>query len=302
MVKNYWKMIKNGLRGKSRGFSGAELEFVLAKSFIPEQIPSLMEQISNGRGFLVQNYVGFENGEWMILVGYPLEGEFISQELESVINIVVRSYHPRILWLIAPALPASLSETATLTQTDTYFQLNLETYKIPSDLMREVRKTESTLKIDFTSKFTQSHQELVSEFMQRQELPPLVSALYQSMPQYLKKSSTATLINARDIYDKLCAFYVVERAAIGFDAYILGCYSRENYVPHASDRLFYEMILSARQRGKEKLQLGLGVNPGIRRFKEKWGGKPFWDYQAWEINLEGTTQSGVLDWFSEGKW
>jgi hypothetical protein len=38
----------------------------------------------------------------------------------------------------------------------------------------------------------------------------------------------------------------------------------------------------AREYGKGYINLGLGVNPGIRRFKEKWGGKPSLPYEFCE--------------------
>jgi hypothetical protein len=62
------------------------------------------------------------------------------------------------------------------------------------------------------------------------------------------------------------------------------------------------MIACARSRGKSNLQLGLGVNPGIRRFKQKWGGQPFLDYFAWELHFGSTAQQSLETWMSEGKW
>jgi hypothetical protein len=46
-------------------------------------------------------------------------------------------------------------------------------------------------------------------------------------------------------------------------------------VPGASDLLFNEMVKLAQSEGKQAINLGLGIHPGIRRFKEKWGGQPF---------------------------
>ena len=40
----------------------------------------------------------------------------------------------------------------------------------------------------------------------------------------------------------------------------------------------------AHTESKMAVNLGLGVNAGIRRFKEKWGGIPFRDYNAAFIN------------------
>jgi lysylphosphatidylglycerol synthetase-like protein (DUF2156 family) len=114
------------------------------------------------------------------------------------------------------------------------------------------------------------------------------------MPDYIGHSSTAFVLNAREKKGKLCAFYVVDLAAGGFTTYVLGTYSKKNYVPHASDLLFLEMMELTREHGKDIINLGLGVNQGIRRFKEKWGGVPFLKYEFCEHRRESTKIASVM--------
>ena len=104
------------------------------------------------------------------------------------------------------------------------------------------------------------------------------------MPQYIAHSPTSRVLSARDKKGDLSAYYVIELAAGKFATYVVGCFSRARYVPHASDLLFSEMIGLAREKGKEYIHLGLGVNPGIRRFKKKWGGTPFLRYEFCELS------------------
>ncbi|WP_300686979.1 TraB/GumN family protein, partial [uncultured Bilophila sp.] len=63
-----------------------------------------------------------------------------------------------------------------------------------------------------------------------------------------------------------------------FCSYVIGAHSRAYYTPHAADLLFARMLEAARREGKGYIHLGLGVNEGIRRFKEKWGGRPALPY------------------------
>jgi hypothetical protein len=44
------------------------------------------------------------------------------------------------------------------------------------------------------------------------------------------------------------------------------------------------MVNLAQSEGKAALNLGLGIHPGIRHFKEKWGGIPFLPYSYAVIN------------------
>jgi hypothetical protein len=76
----------------------------------------------------------------------------------------------------------------------------------------------------------------------------------------------------------------MELAAGKFATYVVGCFSKNHYVPHASDLLFFEMIKLAGEKHKEYIHLGLGVNEGIRRFKKKWGGIPFLKYEFCELS------------------
>jgi hypothetical protein len=52
------------------------------------------------------------------------------------------------------------------------------------------------------------------------------------------------------------------------------------------------MVNLAQFQGKKAINLGLGIHPGIRHFKEKWGGVPFLAYhsalvQRPTVDLEG---------------
>jgi hypothetical protein len=115
----------------------------------------------------------------------------------------------------------------------------------------------------------------------------MVAALYRAMPGALARASSAVVLDARAASGALAAFYVVEEAAPAFVTYVLGAYSRRTYVPHASDLLCADMIERAQARGKPAISLGLGVNPGIRRFKEKWGGLPYLAYAFCECRFDG---------------
>ncbi len=56
------------------------------------------------------------------------------------------------------------------------------------------------------------------------------------------------------------------------------------------------MLEAARREGKGYIHLGLGVNEGIRRFKEKWGGRPALPYV-----MAGWREGGVSGSSREAK-
>lgn len=53
----------------------------------------------------------------------------------------------------------------------------------------------------------------------------------------------------------------------------------EEYVPGVSDLPFHELVKVSDKAGKRYVNMGLGINEGVRRFKLKWGAEKFLPYQ-----------------------
>ena len=124
------------------------------------------------------------------------------------------------------------------------------------------------------------------EFIERVKPPPRVKELLLKMPNYVVNTEHSIVLNAWNDNKKLVAYYVVDLAVKKFSTYVIGCHSKINYVPGASDLLCYEMIRISKELGKSYIHLGLGVSEGIRRFKKKWGGRPTLKYQMCELVLK----------------
>jgi hypothetical protein len=161
-------------------------------------------------------------------------------------------------------------------------------------------KVSKELIVERGRSISKEHEALIAELLKREKLSPRLRELYLAMPEYTARSSSAWTLNARDKDGRLSAFFVVELGAKNFSAYVLGSHSKKHYVSHASDLLFFEMIKLTREHGKEIVNLGLGVNAGIRRFKEKWGGIPYLSYEFCERHY-GYTRTVSLIKSLEGK-
>jgi len=267
--------------------------YVLEKAYVPEHIVSLMALISKGDSFLLDEHLGFAKDNWLILVGYPLDGNFLQERCERVLKQVIETFKPEYLFFIGPEVPVSLLESCTERETDQYYRLDLEQTKVKPSLQRMAEKASQELRVERTHAISKEHQALIAELLKREKLSPRVRELYRAMPDYVPYSSSAVVLNARDRRGKLCAFYVVEFGAKDFSTYLLGTYSKKHYVPHVSDFLFLEMIKLTQEHGKNSINLGLGVNEGIRRFKKKWGGIPFLKYEFCE-SFYGATRTVPL--------
>jgi len=274
--------------------------YILERAFVPEHILNLMVPISKGEPFLKEEYLVFVKDNWLILVGYPLEGNFSQERCERVLKQAVETFRPEYLWFIGPEIPPSLQGSCKERQTDQYYKFDLNQTKLKSSLQRVTDKASKELIVERGHSISKEHEALISELLKREKLPPRLRELYRAMPDYVAHSSTACVLNARDKNGKLCAFFVVELGAKNFSTYVLGSHSKKHYVSHASDLLFLEMIKLTREHGKNTVNLGLGVNEGIRRFKEKWGGIPFLNYEFCE-RYYGYTRTVSLIKSLEGK-
>ena len=278
----------------------AEAEYIVRKAYVPEHIVNLMVPISKGDPFLREEHVGFEKDNWVILIGYPLDENFLEDRCERVVKQALEAFRPEYLWFIGPGVPSLLAASCTERQTDQYYKLDLENVKLKPSLERIAARASQDLTVDQGHAISREHQGLITELLKRETLPPRLKELYGAMPDYVAASPDACVLDARDKKGRLVAFIVVDLGARNFSTYVLGTHSKRHYVAHASDLLFLEMMKLTRGQGKSIINLGLGVNDGIRRFKEKWGGVPFLNYEFSECTYK-TTRTVSLIKSIEGK-
>jgi len=269
-------------------------EYILTRAYVPEHIVSLMVSLSKGEPFFVEDHLIFAKDNWLILVGYPLDGMFSQERCEKIVKQVLERFRPESLRFIGPEIPLFLTDSCSERQTDRYYRFDIEQARVKNSLRRVAEKASQELDVERANAFSKEHEILISELLKREKLRPRVRELYHLMPDYFSRSSSACVLNAWNKERRLSAFYILELGARNFTTYLIGTHSKKNYVPHASDLLFLKMIELTREQGKSEINLGLGVNEGIRRFKEKWGGVPFLNYEECEYCPEGTKMISMV--------
>lgn len=261
-----------------------EEDTIRKKAYVPEHVIPLMVGISQAEPFFREDHLFFFKDNWMIFVGYPLGGDFQEEAFAAILEKTQKKFQPATTWFIAPGIPESMLPRVQKKETDEYYGLDLRQWRVKRSLQREVEKASRVLRVEINRQWSPEHTALTREFLKKENLNPRVRELYLRMPQVLAHSETSLALSARDSKGNLAAFLVIELGAERFATYVVGCYSQSHYVSHASDLLFQEMIRIARERNKESIHLGLGVNEGIRRFKKKWGGVAGLPYFAGEFS------------------
>jgi len=257
--------------------------YILTHAYVPEHIVVLMTSLSGGEPFLIDDYFCCCKDDWVIFIGYPLQHEFVFDQFQVVLEKVKKKFKSERISLIAPELPRRLGARCREKDSDTYYTLNTRHPVLGSMVKRNLKKAGRLLTVERAVHMGDAHHQLMQEFIERVSPPWRLKELFFKMPQYVASARHAFVLNAWDSKQTLAAFYVVDFAARGFANYIVGCYSKLNYVLGASDLLLFELIKMSAEYDKCYIHLGLGVNSGIRRFKEKWGARPTLSYEMCEL-------------------
>ena len=282
-----------------------ERTWIKERAWVPEHVVPLMETISGGEAHLKGGFLVFRGPGWLIFVGYPLAQTQEIGDLCQTILDVETSFRPSRMWFVGKEVPSILERRCYERGSDHYFRLDLkgidQGWEPAGTLGRSIAKARENLKVEVGGSFALAHRELMADFFGRADLPPRVRRLYEKMEDYLSSSPTGILLSAWHEKMGLASFSVLETWPDKFSVYLLGCTSRERWASHSSDLLMAEMIRLSAKMGKEFIHLGLGVNPGIRRFKEKWGGYPWVAYEECGWIRRGSVMER-LGWALVGKF
>lgn len=266
--------------------SDDDQKYILTRAYVPEHSVDLITRVSGGEPFLINDYFCCRKDDWLIVVGYPLEGKFSPGGFEKFFEKISNQFRPKHLSLMAPELPPSITPACQERQSDYFYTLDMEKFTLKSALKRVVNNALENLSVERSTAIDKPHDELAREFIKRVNPPPRVRELLSKMSIYVGPAAQSVVLSAWDDAHHLAAYYIVDMAAKNFSTYVVGCHSKKNYTPGASDLLCYEMIKMSQEYGKRYIHLGLGVNEGIIRFKKKWGGRPTIKYEMCELVLK----------------
>ncbi len=269
---------------------------ILSLATVPEHSVYFMQAVSEGKVFVQNNYLCFHSEDWLTIIGYPLQGIYNHHNFLEAKKEAVKYTKATTCFTVAPDMPPELQKYI---EEEDYFYTLPTNANIPKKLINPINKAQTNLRVEMSTSFSAEHRRLWTEFMSRVPLNNKVRSLFASTANVLSKNTKELyLLNAWDAENRLVASLLLDFAPQKFCAYILGAHSKTYYHAHAADLLFAKMIEISKEKGKEYIHLGLGVNEGITRFKQKWGGQkslPFvmasWTEQEGEEGFKFHTQT-----------
>jgi hypothetical protein len=255
--------------------SNQDLSHIYRHAYIPEHLPDYVEAISNAKPHLIENHLCFIRNNHLIFIGYSLNGD--NRDSAQAYAAACNRFQPSTAAIIAPKL-WSIADSFEEQPADIYYRLDLPLGLIAPGVAYMIRRAEKDLTI-CNGKFGKEHKKLIKGFVSGHALSAPQQYIFKHIHHYLKRSKTGRLLEARK-NGLLAAFTIVDLGSADFAFYLFNFRSNKVHVPGASDLLLREMVNLAQSEAKKSINLGLGINTGIRRFKEKWGGVPFLPYAS----------------------
>lgn len=247
-----------------------EIASTYRQACVPEHLPAYVHAVSGAEATIHEHYLCYVMENHCIFVGYPLKEPCMG--MGEACASAAKRFRSATVAIIGPSIPDDLGRCLEQSE-DRYYTLELPLLKPPPGVAYMIRRAAREVQVCKGS-FGTDHEKLVADFVASRGLGPAHQIIFHQIPRYLEASDTAVLIEARK-NGELAAFNIVDFGAADYAFYMFNFRSASLSVPGASDLLFSEMMRMAEEKGKRAINLGLGINPGVIRFKEKWGAKPF---------------------------
>jgi hypothetical protein len=271
--------------------TAAEEDHIERYAYLPEHVPEYVTAISQTEPFLFGDFLVYAKKGHFILVGYPFNEAFEEKRMERALEDAVKRLKPVSVSLLAPSIPSSL-DNCLHPPTDHYYRLDLSTISISQKSRNLLRRAGREVSVEKNPHFDQEHKKMVEEFLKTHSADEATRFIFQRIDTYLSSSKTASIFEARTGDGDLVAFDVAEFKPRDYAVYMFNFRSVSRYIPGASDLLLSAVMQQAIAEGKKYINLGLGINPGVAFFKEKWGGVVFLPYA---FCLYHPTGKGLLE-------
>lgn len=292
-----------------------ERRHIASLAYVPEHLPAYVTAMTGCQPHLTGDFVFYTCGDRLIFVGYPLSGLYDEAAwlaaLEAASARSRTAGGPRLTSITAPVLPAAL-KASFAAPPDVYYRLDLDGLRPSKKVRNLLHRAERDLTVATATATGREHRRLVDEFLDVTPLQEDARFIFKRLDRYAGGELTRTLrthlgvrqdrgpgaplvLEARNAAGQLVAFDVAAFSDGGVAFYLFSFRSRHLYVPGASDLLLARLIAEAQTRSCRYVNLGLGINQGVRRFKEKWGATPFLPHHSCVVERSASAWEDALD-------
>jgi len=251
---------------------------VSANAVVPDQLVPYVAAVSGLESSLAGGCLLHRGGGEAVLVAYPARNPLDSAAVEAAVDEALRLPGIENLAVLAAARPRQAPAWAK-SSVDAYWRIPLPAAKPGMKLRNMLRRAAREVEITAASgagAWSAEHAALSGVFCRtRTGLDGGTRLLFGKLGDYLAGAPDAVLFSARSKANgELAAFAIGDFTAISTCFYMFAC-RRKNAPPGTADLLLASLIGEGEARGHARINLGLGINPGIEFFKKKWGAEKF---------------------------
>jgi hypothetical protein len=261
---------------------------VTAAAAVPEQVVAYVCAVSGSKPQRVGACVGYASEGEFVLVGYSLHDLRDTGAMTAAVDQALKLPGLRRITVVGPVRPPQAPEGSPLVQDDYLFVP--VPHPPPAQKLRNLlRRAGRGLVIERGGICGGEHMALIQPYLDGRHLAAGTRHIFRQLPRYLEKSPGSLLLSARLSDGRLAAFSVGEFGSL-HTAFYMFCFRHPGLAPPGStDLLLSALLEEARERGQVRMNVGLGVNAGVRFFKRKWGAEPFLPYVqvSWEPAAHG---------------
>jgi hypothetical protein len=255
-----------------------------AQAVVPEQVVPYALAVGDGAPRWFGACIGYQTGDHAVVVGYPLHDPLDRSAMAEAVDLAMDSPEVRRITVLAPTRPPQAPPHALFAE-DGYYGLELPLGPPRQKLRNLLRRAQREVKIDRGRTLEHAHDAIVKRYMAERSLAPGTRRIYSRLHRYLDASPGVLIFSARHGDGRLAAFAVGEFGALS-SAFFMFCFRDPLSAPPGSaDLALSALIREAEARGHQRVNLGLGVNEGIRFFKHKWSAELFLPHVEVSWNL-----------------
>ncbi|WP_045220829.1 hypothetical protein [Desulfonatronum thioautotrophicum] len=268
------------------------LDHVAAQAVVPEQLVCYVRAVAGSTPRLFDTCLGYETPDDLVLIGYPLHDPSRSfadeQALFRSVALALESSAALKITVLAASRPEQAPIDAIRSTPpgappddtqDAYLALPIPTPAPKQKLRNLLRRADRELTLDQGRTLDQEHLALIDRYLEARDLEPGIRHIFRNIPTYVQSCPGALVIsawlNSNNGPRGLAGFTVGDFTSLSTAFYMFAFRDPDIAPPGTADLLLHALLQEGEQRGQIRMNLGLGINPAIRYFKNKWGAEVF---------------------------
>jgi hypothetical protein len=261
---------------------------VTSHAVVPEQVVAYVSAVSGSRPRMVGPCVGYDCGGEFVLVAYPLHDPRDEGAMAEAVTLALEIPGLRRITVIGPVWPKPAPAGSRLEE-DCYYAIPVPPPRPAQKLRNMLRRASRELTLEQGRRCGEDHMSLVQLYLDERPLAPGTRHIFGQLRSYLAASPGSLVLSARLGDGRLAAFVVGEFSSLHTAFFMFSFRDLRSAPPGSTDLLLSGLLDEAAHRGHRRMNLGLGINEGIRFFKGKWGPVNFLPYVqvTWEPRPPG---------------